>query len=336
MKRTVFQIDPTDSLAPYTYERAAIAADGGELVVGNCHTPEDVIAQAGKAEVLLLSWKKILTPDVMKALPRVRLIIRWGVGYDMVDVASATAHGIAVANTPTYAIDDVAEHAISLLLACTRQVAWFDQRMRQGEWTSPIGRAIHRMKGRTLGLVGVGRIGAATAWRARGLGLRVIAFDPGLSAETFQAMGIESRSLDEVTQGSDYISIHVPLSSATRHLIDAPRLGQMRPGTILINTSRGPVVDQAALIEALASRHLGGAGLDVFEEEPLDKTNPLRRMEQVVLTPHVAAYSQESWQALREEVCTTVRSWFATDWATNIVNPHVRPTLRAKLDSTSP
>ena len=132
MTRKVFQIDPTETLSPYTYERAAIAAMGGELVVGDCLTPEDVIAQAGDAEILLLSWKKIVTPAVMEALPQARLIIRWGVGYDMIDVAAATAHGIAVANAPTYAVDDVAEHALGLLFCCVRQLVWFHQRMQQG------------------------------------------------------------------------------------------------------------------------------------------------------------------------------------------------------------
>jgi D-3-phosphoglycerate dehydrogenase / 2-oxoglutarate reductase len=329
MTRKVFQIDPTETLAPYTYERAAIATAGGELVVGDCLTPEDVMAQAGNAEILLLSWKKIITPAVMEALPHVRLIIRWGVGYDMVDVAAATAHGIAVANAPTYAVDDVAEHTISLLLCCARQVAWFHQRMQQGEWSSPLGHAIHRIKGRTLGLVGVGRIGAATAWRARGLGLHVIAYDPGVSAESLQSLGVESCSFDEVLRQADYLSVHVPLSAATHHLIDASCFAKLRPGAILLNTSRGPVVDEAALVAAVASGQLAGVGLDVFEQEPLAEESPLRRMEQVVLTPHMAAYSEESWQALREEVCGTVQSWFTTGWAPNIVNPQVQPVLRA-------
>jgi len=330
MRRKVFQIDPTETLAPYTYERAAIAAAGGELVVGDCLTPEDLIAQAGDAEILLLSWKKIITPAVMEALPHARLIVRWGVGYDMVDVAAATAHGIAVANAPTYAVDDVAEHTLGLLLCCVRQLAWFHQRMRQGEWNSPLGHAIHRMRGRTLGLVGVGRIGAAVAWRARGLGLRVVAYDPGVHAESLQALGIEPCSFDEVLGQADYLSVHVPLSAATHHLIDASCFAKMRPGAIFLNTSRGPVVDEDALVEALASGQLGGAGLDVFEQEPLAKESPLRNLEQVVLTPHTAAYSVESWQALREEVCATVHAWFTTGWAPNIVNPQVRPTLRSQ------
>lgn len=330
MHPPVFQVDPTHTLAPYTYEQATIAALGSKMVIGNCDTPEDVIAQAGDAEILLLSWKKILTPAVMDALPRVRLIIRWGIGYDMIDVAAATAHGIAVANTPNYAVEDVAEHAIALLHDCARQISWFHLRMRQGEWTSPVGRPIHRLKGRTLGLVGVGRIGAATAWRARGLGLRVVAFDPAVDPERLRAQGIEPRSFAEVLGESDYVSLHVPLNDSTHHLMNAARLAQMRRGAILLNLSRGPVVDEAALVEALASGHLAGAGLDVFEQEPLAKDHPLCRMEQVVLTPHTAAYSEESWQAVREEVCTTVRNWYTDGWAANVVNPQVRSHLRAK------
>jgi D-3-phosphoglycerate dehydrogenase len=330
MHPPVFQVDPTHTLAPYTYEQATIAAAGSRMVIGNCDTPDDVIAQAGDAEILLLSWKKILTPAVMDALPRVRLIVRWGVGYDMIDVAAATARGIAVANTPLYAVEDVAEHAIALLLDCARQVSWFHLRMREGEWRSPVGRPIHRLKGRTLGLIGVGRIGAATAWRARGLGLRVVAFDPGVTPERLRELGIEPRSFDEVLGESDYVSLHVPLSTATHHLINAERLAKMRRGAILLNVSRGAVVDETALVEALTREHLAAAGLDVFEEEPLRQDHPLQRMEQVVLTPHTAAYSQESWQAVREEVCTTIRNWYTDGWVPNVVNPQVRPHLRAK------
>ena len=327
----VFQVDPVETLAPYAYERETIRRLGGEMVIGDCHTPDDVLAQGANAEIMLLSWKNIITPAVMDALPRLRLIIRWGVGYDMIDVAAATARGIAVANTPTYAVDDVAEHTIALLLCAARRVAQFHQRMQQGEWTKASVYPIHRLKGRTLGLIGMGRIGQATAKHGQGLGLRVIAHDKVLSPEAIRALGVEPCSLQEVLAQSDYISLHVPLTKQTHHLLNADSFAQMRPDAILINTSRGPVIDENALIAALARGQLGGAALDVFNEEPLAADSPLRKMEQVILTPHVAAYSLESWHALRVEVCDTVRNWIDQSWAPNIVNPEVQSFLRPRL-----
>ncbi|MEP7198547.1 MAG: C-terminal binding protein, partial [Chloroflexota bacterium] len=295
----VFQVDPTESLMPFTYEIATIRKHGGELIIGNCNSEADVLAQAQDAEILLLSWKPVLTPRVMDGLPRCRLIVRWGVGYDMIDVGAATARGIAVANTPTYATDAVAEETIALLMNCARRVSWFHEQMRQGGWTNAMTNPIYQIKGRTLGLVGIGRIGSAVAWRARGLGLRVIAHDRYLSDDAIRAQQIEPRSFAEVLAESDYISVHVPLKADTRHLIDAQAFAQMKRGAFFINTSRGPVVDEAALMAALASGQLAGAGLDVFEQEPLPADHPIRQMEHVVLLPHKAAYSEESWFGLR-------------------------------------
>ena len=326
----VFQIDPVETLAPYTYETEAIHRAGGRLIIGDCNTPEDVIAQAGDAEVLLLSWKPVLPPEVMDALPKVRLMIRWGVGYDQIDAAAATLRGIAVANAPKNATEDVAEQAIAMLVNCVRHVSWFDQRMHRGEWSPANANRIQRMTGRTLGLIGIGRIGSAVARRARGLGLRVIAHDTFLQDSDVRAAGCEPRSMDALLAESDYISIHVPLNANTRHLVDAACLARMRPGVILINTSRGPVIDEPALIDALKRGHVGGAGLDVFEQEPLQADSPLRGMEHVVLTPHMAAYSEESRHSLRVEVCDVVTDWIRDGWSSGVVNPAVRANLRRR------
>lgn len=326
----VFQVDPFEPLMPYAFESEAIRARGGELVIGRCETEADVIAQAGDAEILLLTWKSIVTPAVMSALPKVRLIIRWGVGYDMIDAEAATARGIAVGNAPTYATEEVAEQAIALLISTARRVAWFHERLRQGGWPAARSNPIRRMAGRTLGVIGLGRIGLATAKRALGLGMRVIAHDLYLSDDEIRARGAEPRSMDALLAEADYVSVHVPLNRSTRHLVDAAALAKMKPGAILVNTSRGPVVDEAALIAALNEGRLGGAGLDVFEIEPLQADSPLRTMEHVVITPHMAAYSEESWHGLRVEMCDTVGEWIRDGWSKAVVNPQVRPTLRPR------
>ena len=331
MTITTFQVDPIPSMVPYDFERNAIEKQGGRFVVGDCRTEDDVIAQAGNAEIFLLSWKNVLTPRVMDALPKARLFVRWGVGYDMIDVAAATARGIAVANTPTYATEDVAEHAIALLLSCARSIPWLQEGIRAGQWPNAQTRKINRMVGRTFGTVGIGRIGAATIRRAKGLGMRLLAFDKFLSEDQIRAYGAEPRTFEQLLAESDYISVHVPLSAATRHLIDAKAFALMKPGAIFINTSRGPVVDEPALIEALRSGKLSGAGLDVFEQEPMAPDNPLRSMDNAVVTPHSAAYSEESWQALRQDVCDVVGEWIKDSWSPKVVNPDVRTKLRARV-----
>ncbi len=327
----VFQVDPAPTLMPYDYEREAIAQAGGEFVIGHCDTEDDVLRQAGDAEILLVSWKHIVTPRVMDELPHVRLLARWGVGYDQFDPAAAQARGIAVANTPNYCTEEVAEHTIALLLSAARRVPHFHQEFRAGAWPHYRARPMYRLAGRTLGLIGLGRIGAAVAWRARGLGLRVIAADPFLNPDQIRERGAEPRSMDELLAEADYISLHVALSPATRHLINAEALGRMQPHAILINTCRGPVVDEGALTDALASGRIGGAALDVFESEPLSPDSPLRALDNAILTPHAAAYSEQSWFGLREEMVQVVTDWMRESWCRSVVNPGVRGNLRPRL-----
>jgi D-3-phosphoglycerate dehydrogenase len=325
----VFQVDPSPRLTPYAYETAAIRAAGGELVLANCASEAEVIDQAKNAEIILVSWSRHVTPAVMEALPRLRLIARWGVGYDMIDAEAATARGIAVVNTPTYCGDEVAEHTIALLFACARRVAWSHERMREGLYQAPPF-LVRRLSGRTLGIIGCGRIGSKVARRATALGLNVITYDKHRPDVELRAIGVEPKSFDEVLATSDYLTLHVPLDASTRRMIDATALAAMRPDTMLINTSRGGVIDQAALIDALSSGRLAAAGLDVYEHEPLAADSPLRSLEHVTLTPHVAAWSEDSVDLLRVEMCENVAEWIKTGWNHKVVNPEVRPTLRAK------
>jgi D-3-phosphoglycerate dehydrogenase len=326
----IVQVDPSPRLQPYSYETVAIAEAGGQLVLANCHSEADVIAQAADAEVLLVSWCKHVTPAVMDALPGVRLIGRWGVGYDMIDAEAATARGIAVVNTPTYCGDEVAEHAIALLFACGRGITWSHERMREGKYLIPPF-TIRRMAGRTLGIIGCGRIGSKVAQRANALGLKVIAYDKYRSEDELRAIGVEPRSFDEVLSESDFISLHTPLDPSTRHLIDAAALAKIQPHAMLINTSRGGVIDQEALIRVLEEGRIAAAGLDVFEDEPLAADHPLRKLEHVTLTPHVAAWSEDSIELLRVEMCENVADWIKTGWIEKIVNPEVRSNLRPRI-----
>jgi D-3-phosphoglycerate dehydrogenase len=327
----VFLVDRIAAFEPYEIEQDRLGEAGFELALDDCHTPEEVIQRADHAEIVWISWRGIVTPEVMDALPSLRLIVRAGVGYDQIDVPAATARGIAVANAPTYGTDDVAEHALALLLAWARRVPQLDHGMRTEGWPRVAQFPIHRLRGQTLGIIGLGRIGTSLARRARGLGLRVLAYDALLGEEELKRRDVEPAAFEDLLAQADYVSVHVPLSNVTRHLINAAALARMKSEALLVNTSRGPVVDEAALVDALRSGQLAGAALDVFEDEPLAPSSPLREFEQVVLTPHAAGYSLEAWNDLRHEMCDTAIDFLTTGWASPIVNPEVRPALRPRL-----
>ena len=235
---------------------------------------------------------------------------------------------MAIANAPGYGTDDVAEVAFGLLLSVARRTAAHTTQMLDGAWPISTPGSIHRLRGRTLGIIGAGRIGTAVAGIAAGFGLRVIGYDIARSPDQMAAAGIEAVDLDTLLARSDYLSLHVPYTPSTHHLVDAALLARLKPGAILVNTARGKVVDTDALIDALASGHLAGAGLDVFEQEPLPADSPLRSAPNVVMTPHIGGYSVEAFADLRLEMCRTTIDFMTTGWASAIVNPAVRDHLR--------
>jgi D-3-phosphoglycerate dehydrogenase len=319
----VFQVDADATLEPFASERTALASIGAKLVLGNCKTPGELIERAGDAQVLWLAWQPRIDRAVLEALPRAELVIRWGVGYDQIDVTAATELGVAIANAPTYGTIDVAEHVLALLLAGARNLAWAHEAMRRGEWPGAV-RGTHRLQGRTLGLLGFGRIGSAVAQRARGFGLEVISYDPVVSASAMAEHGVRAVNLDELLAQSDYLSLHVPLNEHTLHFMNSDRLAQLKRGAALINASRGKVIDTQALLAALADGPLGWAALDVYEDEPLPPDSLLRSVGNLVLTPHAAGFSEEAWDDLRAEMMLTTTQWLTTGWADRIVNPEVR------------
>lgn len=331
MSIKVFQVEPSPDLEPFTFEREALARAGGELVLGNCTTEDEVIERAGNAEIFWVSWEPLMTRRVLEALPNCRLVVRWGVGFDQIPVKDATELGIAVGNAPAYGTDDVAEHAIALLMATARRVPWFHMGIMAGGYPDNTEHPMRRMKGKTLGVIGVGRIGSAAARRGLGLGLRVIGYDKYRPADELRAMGVESVGLDELLADSDYVTIHVPLNHETRGMMTAEKLAQLRPEAILVNTSRGPVMDEPALIEVLRSHSITAAALDVFAREPLAVDSPLRTLDNVILTPHAAGYSLEASVDLRADMCNTAAEWIRDSWSGRVVNPEVRGHLRPRL-----
>ena len=319
----VLQIEYRGSLAPYEFEADSLREVGATLDVVRLPTEPELIERAADADVLWSEWEPSINRAVLEQLPRCGLVVRWGVGVDNIDIDAATELGVAVANAPNYCTVDVAEHAMGLVLALARRIVATHEGMRVGLWTVP-GSPPRRLSEATIGVIGLGRIGRRVAGLAAAFGARVHGFD----LTSGSVPGVALMGLSELLATSDFVSLHLPLTPSTRHIINGEKLAAMRPGACLVNTGRGGLVDHDALVDALCSGALGGAALDVFEPEPLPAEHPLRTLPMVILTPHQAASSDRSTTALRHEVVDTTRQWIMTDWADTIINPEVRTRRR--------
>ena len=266
------------------------------------------------------------TPRVLAANPQLRVIARVGVGYDAVDLPAATAGGIAVTIAPGTNQGSVAEHAFALMLGFTRHVPARHAALASGGWNRLMSTPL---RGRTLGLAGLGRIGKAVATRAAAFEMRVVAYDPLPDTAFCIAHGIELVPFDRLLTESDFLSLHLPLTAETRHVINRTTLAQMKPGAVLVNTSRGGLVCEADLVPALRAGHLGGAALDVFEVEPTPADNPLRTLPNVVLTPHAAGVDVRSLEDMARSAAEAIASLRRGEWPTEkVVNPEVRSAFR--------
>lgn len=273
-------------------------------------------ALAADVDAIATCWAKV-TENVIAAAPRCRIICRMGIGLDNIAIPAATARGIPVTNVPDYCIEEVADHTLALLLALSRNVGFYHLRTKRGEYDLKSGPPMRRLAGQTLGLLGLGRIGRRVAEKARGLGLRVIAHT---RSGDDHGTGCPMVPLETLLQESDFLSLHAPLTSATRHILDEPALRQMRPHAVVLNTSRGPLIDPAALWAALRENRIAGAGLDVFEPEPPDLAHPLYCDERVIVTPHAAFVSEDSLIDLRQRVARQIAARLTGSVPENIVN----------------
>jgi D-3-phosphoglycerate dehydrogenase len=313
-----------DLFSPRGWEGALLGQAGIEWEVGQHRSPETALEAGRDADVIMVqSLRHLLTRPVIEQLERCRCIVRLGIGYDSVDVTAATERGILVCNAPTYCVDDVADHALALLLASARHLARQDRWIRAGRWDRTGARPARRLRGCTLGFVGFGRIARAVAERVKGFGMQLLAFDPYVDAQHITSYGVEKVELDELLLRSDFISIHAPLTDTTHHLLSQREFGLMKDGAILVNTSRGALVDEAALVQALRAGQVWGAGLDVMEREPLPLDSPLREFDNVILTPHVGANSEESVTDLYRAACHIAVDVARGVWPGSVVNPQV-------------
>lgn len=287
---------------------AEVLAPTGAKVVGCWMDDPAFEGYASSADAFVFSGG--FSREMLEKAPNCRIIARDGLGYDSVDVAAATGRGVWVTIIPDALVDDVADHTMMLLIGTNRRVVQLDRATRSGEWR-PAQMAHYadpprKLRGATLGIFGLGRIGRAVAERARGFGLKLLAADPVVSREVATSVGATIVSKDELLRESDFVTVHVPLSAATRHLIGERELRLMKPSALLINTSRGGVCDEAALVRALQEGWIRGAGLDVLEVEPVSLDNPLLKMANVVLTPHIASASDVSNRERRSEAAGEV------------------------------
>jgi len=308
-------------------EKDEFAKIGSELILAQVQEERELIRACREADGLLNQYA-LLTRRVLENLPNCKVVSRYGVGVDSVDLKAATDLGIIVANVPDYCMDEVADQTVSMLLGLIRKTAFFDQKVKSGQWDFRQGIPIYRTRGKTLGLIGCGKIGLEVAKRISAFGLRVIAFDPYIEKPHEV---IELKDIDTVLKESDFISIHCPLNDSTRHLIGDEAFKKMEKRPILINTSRGPIIDEKALIQALKEGLISGAGLDVLEKEPPNSQNPLLKMENVILTPHVSFYSVESISELKRRTAKNVADVLTGRWPRSVVNQEVVGKTRASI-----
>jgi D-3-phosphoglycerate dehydrogenase len=301
-------------------EEAILGPLGATIDARQCRTEAELLDAVAEADYVLTQFAP-LTARVIQAMPRARLIVRYGIGVDNVDLDAARARRIPVCNVPAYCIDEVADHTLALLLDATRRVAANGRLVREGGWglAVPLDR-MTSLRDLTAGIVGFGRIGRAVADRLRGFGCRLLAHDPNVAAHEFDCRGVTTVSLDSLLTESDAVTLHCPSTPETRRLINRGSIARMKPGAILINVARGDVVETSALVEALQSGQLAAAGLDVCDPEPLPADSPLRALDNVLVTPHVASASTRAVRTLRESAAGAVARAIRGEAPRNVVN----------------
>ena len=299
-------------------------------------SPEEFAEGAADSDAIITSWGITINKTVIDRLEKCVVIGVGSVGVDMVDIAAATEAGIVVTNVPDVFIEEVADHAMMLLLGVVRQTKLMEEMVHAGDWYRgrPTLNHTPRLMGRTIGLLGFGNVSRCMVKRAAGFGLRVIAHDPYVSELTVGAEGVEPVSFGELLERSDYLSIHAPLNEETHHIMNARAFRRMKPSSIVINTARGPLIDEAALIQGLQDGAIAGARLDVLEQEPVDPANPLLAMNNVIVTPHVASATDRMRPETRRRVGREVALVLQRRWPMSCVNPTVLP--RVSLERWQP
>lgn len=310
-------------------EKKELLKYGIELLPRQCRNEDDIIRECQGADGLLNQYASI-NRRVIEGLPNLKVVARYGVGVNTVDLDAATENGVCVLNVPDYCMDEVSNQAFALIMACQRKLGLLNDQVQQGEWDYKIAKPIYRMAGQTLGLLGFGRIPRMLAKKVKAFGMHVTVYDPYLKAADVAAYGVRLLPVSELLQSADIISVHVPLTTDTCNLISRKEFALMKKNAILVNTSRGQLIDEDALYEAIVNQQISGAGLDVTVQEPLETQSKLRGLPNVIITPHVAWYSEESELELKRKAAHGVAEILAGYDVPNIVNRNVRDKLQLK------
>jgi D-3-phosphoglycerate dehydrogenase len=317
----VVHIDATES--PLELERVALAGIDCEIVSIAASTEGEIIEAIKEATVILNDHSPV-TAAMVDQLENCKQIIRYGHGYDTVDVDACTEAGIIVTNIAGSTSEEVSNHALSLLLASARELKRLDLATTSGRWAEVYSRSIlNQIYGETAGIVGFGWIGRAMARKCKALGMNVLANDPYAGQHLAIEYGVEFVSKEQLLEHSDYVTLHVPHLDSSHHFIDAAALDRMKSTAYLINTSRGPVVDELALVSALQAEKIAGAGIDVYEQEPLSVDNPLLKMDNVICTPHVAGSSEIGWETIRRRAGEEAARVLRGERPKVVINPEV-------------
>jgi D-3-phosphoglycerate dehydrogenase len=336
-----FTVVITDIAWPATtIEEQVLAPLGADLIVASTGEEDELVQLVPHAHAIMVNWRSV-SARVLRAAPHCLTVARYGVGLDNIDVGEATRLGMVVSNVPDYCIEEVSDHTIALLMACARGIATFARTTRSGEWNLRAHGPLGRVSEQTLGLVGFGRMAQAVARKAAGLGLRVLAYKPRSGHHAAASLVDFTTDLDSLLRASDYVSVHVPLTAETRHMISEDQFAAMKPTAYLINTARGSVVDQAALERALSNGRIAGAALDVLESEPADPADTLLRLDNVIVTPHAAFSSAISIPELQRKTAENVATILRGELPAMTVNPavvneHSYATRRASRQCPTP
>lgn len=307
-------------------EQEAMDKIGARLIPCQCRTEEELMEKTADADGVFVQYAYI-SRRVIENMKNCRVIVRYGIGIDCVDVEAATRHGIMVANVPDYGLQDVADHTVALLLAAARKITLSNQLVKAGIWDFNRAKPLYRLEGRVLGLMGFGTIARMVADRLKPFGLLVQAYDPWVSDEILAQHGVSRVDFDTLLSSSDMISLHIPLMNSTHHILNKEAFSKMRKSAILINTARGALVDEDALAAALQSGHLSGAALDVAAREPINPDNPLLGLDNVIITPHVAWYTEEAQHSLQCIAADDMARALGGQVPKNLLNPKVLPDI---------
>ncbi len=319
MSFVVIHTDPHHT--DFSHEQAELDAIGATLRPLNVTTEEEVAAACREADALLVTYAKI-GKIALAGMPKLKIVVRTGVGYDSLDVPAATERKVMVANVPDYCISDLTEHTMALLLTWWRRIVELDRQVRTEGWGRPV-KPVHRLEGKTLGILGMGRMGQALAVRARGFGLKLLGYDPYVPPAACAALGVELVGLENLLRSSDIVTIHSLLNAETRGIICERTLRMMKRSALIVNTARGGIVNTDDLLRAIREGWIAGAALDVTDPEPLPMDHALRSLPRVLLTPHAAWYSEEAEPELRRRAARTIVQALRGERPTTLLNPEV-------------